>query len=64
MPIWLFCGTDDPLATYKDNLTNQKALGNVKKLTLKEGFGHSDFLKAKNADFQQELVDTINSING
>ena len=35
MPIWLFCGTEDPLATYDDNLQNQKELGNVKKLTLK-----------------------------
>jgi hypothetical protein len=35
MPIWLFCGSEDPLATYQDNLTNRAALGNVKKLTLK-----------------------------
>jgi hypothetical protein len=22
MPIWLFCGAIDPIATYEDNLTN------------------------------------------
>lgn len=64
MPIWLFCGSNDPVATYQDNLTNQKALGNVKKLTLKDGFAHSDFLKPEHVDFQRELTATINEING
>jgi hypothetical protein len=29
MPIWLFCGSDDPVATYEDNLYNESVLGNV-----------------------------------
>jgi poly(3-hydroxyalkanoate) synthetase len=64
MPIYLFSGSKDPVATYQDNLTNQKALGNVKLLKKVDGFGHSDYLKPKHVEFQQLLVNTINEING
>ena len=52
MPIWLFVGTVDPLATPRDNETNHAALGNVKKLTLVDGFGHSDYLLPEHVKFQ------------
>jgi len=64
MPIWLFVGSKDPLATYQDNLTNQKELGNVKKLTLINGFNHHDYLLPKHVNFQKTLVATVNEING
>lgn len=52
MPIWLFSGSEDPVATQEDNKYNQTLLGNVKKLRLIDGFGHSDYLKPAHIEFQ------------